>query len=74
MFLTPDGVPFWGGTYFPHEGQNGLPSFREVLEYVGDAYRSDPQGVAQKGRALIDGLMSRPTNDQHRATITDESA
>jgi uncharacterized protein len=74
MFLTPDGVPFWGGTYFPHEGQNELPSFREVLEYVGDAYRSDPQGVAQKGRALIDGLMSRPSNDQRRATITDDNA
>jgi uncharacterized protein YyaL (SSP411 family) len=74
MFLTPDGVPFWGGTYFPHEGQNGLPSFREVLEYVGDAYRSDPQGVAQKGRALIDVLMRRPPNGQRRATITDESA
>ena len=74
MFLTPDGVPFWGGTYFPHEAQNGLPSFREVLEYVSDAYRSDAQGVAQKGRALIDGLMSRPTNGEHRATITDDGA
>jgi uncharacterized protein len=74
MFLTPDGVPFWGGTYFPHEAQDGLPSFREVLEYVSDAYRSDPQGVAQKGRALIDGLMSRPTYGQRRATITDDSA
>jgi uncharacterized protein len=74
MFLTPDGVPFWGGTYFPHEAQNGLPSFREVLEYVSDAYRSDPQGVTQKGRALIDALMSRPTNGERRATITDDSA
>src|SRR6476619_7283489 len=63
-----------GRKYFPHEGQNGLPSFREVLEYVGDAYRSDPQGVAQKGRALIDVLMRRPPNGQRRATITDESA
>jgi uncharacterized protein YyaL (SSP411 family) len=74
MFLTPDGVPFWGGAYFPHEAQNGLPSFREVLEYVSDAYRSDPQGVTQKGRALIDALMSRPTNGERRATITDDSA
>jgi uncharacterized protein YyaL (SSP411 family) len=74
MFLTPEGVPFWGGTYFPPEPQDGLPSFREVLEYVSEAYRSDPQGVAQKGRALIDGLMSRPTNGHRRATITDEDA
>ncbi len=74
MFLTPEGVPFWGGTYFPPEPQDGLPSFREVLEYVSKAYRSDPQGVAQKGRALIDGLMSRPANGHRRATITDEGA
>src|SRR5438105_8245074 len=34
MFLPPEGVPFLGGTYFPPEPQDGLPSFREVLEYV----------------------------------------
>jgi uncharacterized protein len=74
MFLTPDGVPFWGGTYFPREAENGLPSFHEVLEYVSDAYRSDPQAVAQKGRALIDELMSRPSNAGRRRTISDKSA
>jgi uncharacterized protein YyaL (SSP411 family) len=74
MFLTPDGVPFWGGTYFPYEPQDGLPSFREVLEHVSEAYRSDPRGAAQKGRALIETLMSRPSEGRRRATITDESA
>jgi uncharacterized protein YyaL (SSP411 family) len=69
MFLTPDGVPFWGGTYFPREAENGLPSFHEVLEYVSDAYRSDPQAVAQKGRALIDELMSRPSNAGRRRFV-----
>jgi uncharacterized protein YyaL (SSP411 family) len=40
VFLTPDGRPFWGGTYFPPEPRHGLPSFRQVLAGVDDAYRS----------------------------------
>ena len=36
VFLTPDGEPFLGGTYFPPEPRHGLPSFREVLRSVAD--------------------------------------
>ncbi|MBX6332155.1 MAG: thioredoxin domain-containing protein [Gemmatimonadaceae bacterium] len=39
MFLTPDGVPFYGGTYFPPEDRHGLPSFRRTLRAVAAAYR-----------------------------------
>jgi uncharacterized protein YyaL (SSP411 family) len=39
VFLTPDGRPFWGGTYFPPEPRHGLPSFRQVLTALADAYR-----------------------------------
>jgi uncharacterized protein YyaL (SSP411 family) len=37
-FLTPDGRPFYAGTYFPNEERHGLPSFRTVLEAVADAW------------------------------------
>ena len=40
VFLTPDGVPFYGGTYFPPDDRHGMPSFRRVLQAVADAYRS----------------------------------
>jgi uncharacterized protein len=39
-FLTPDGEPFFGGTYFPPEPRHGLPSFQQVLRAAGEAYRS----------------------------------
>ena len=39
MFLDENGVPFMGGTYFPKNSQNGLPSFKEVLQKVHDAYQ-----------------------------------
>ena len=38
VFLTPDGRPFWGGTYFPPEPRHGLPSFRQVLTAISDAF------------------------------------
>ena len=43
MFLTPDGRPFWGGTYFPRTTRYGRPGFIEVLEAVAATWR-DRQG------------------------------
>ncbi len=39
VFLTPDGKPFYGGTYFPPEDRGGLPSFPRVLQAIASAYR-----------------------------------
>jgi uncharacterized protein len=39
VFLTPDGQPFYGGTYFPKEDRHGLPGFTTLLEAVDDAWR-----------------------------------
>ena len=40
MFLTPDGKPFYGGTYFPPDEGYGRPSFKRVLLAISDAYRA----------------------------------
>jgi uncharacterized protein YyaL (SSP411 family) len=45
VFLTPETVPFYTGTYFPPEDRHGMPSFRRVLHAVADAYRSRRGGV-----------------------------
>jgi uncharacterized protein len=47
MFLTPDGTPFYGGTYFPKEDRQGMPSFRRILFSVADAYRGNKDAVAR---------------------------
>src|ERR1700712_10128 len=39
VFLDPEGVPFYGGTYFPPDDSRGMPSFRMVMEGVLEAYR-----------------------------------
>ena len=55
-FLTPDGAPFHGGTYFPPTPRHGMPSFRQVLSAAAAAYRSRRGDVAEAGRRLRDAL------------------
>src|SRR5919108_6191391 len=56
VFLTPDGVPFHAGTYFPPNDRHGLPSFQRVLRAVSNAWRDKPGSVEQAGRALTEHL------------------
>jgi uncharacterized protein YyaL (SSP411 family) len=56
VFLTPDGKPFYGGTYFPDEPRHGLPSFRQVLQGVDHAWREQRGEIEQAGVRLVDTL------------------
>jgi len=56
VFLTPDGDPFFGGTYFPPEPRHGLPAFRQVLEAVAEAYRDRRDDVARQAAVLVEAL------------------
>src|SRR3954470_18794432 len=53
MFLTPDGEPVWGGTYFPKESRFGKPAFVDVLREVSRLFRQEPQSVEQNRSALM---------------------
>jgi uncharacterized protein len=52
VFLTPDGKPFFGGTYFPPEDRAGMPGFGRVLQAVAQAYRNQAQEI----RSNVDKL------------------
>jgi uncharacterized protein len=56
VFLTPEGEPFFGGTYYPPEPRHGLPSFRQVLSAVADAYRERRADVARSARELVEAV------------------
>ncbi|MEO8508800.1 MAG: thioredoxin domain-containing protein, partial [Betaproteobacteria bacterium] len=58
MFLTPDGEPFYGGTYFPKVARHGLPGFLELLPKVATAYREQGGQLAEQGRRLAEALQS----------------
>ena len=58
MFLTPEGVPYHGGTYYPPSDRHGMPSFARVLRSVADAYRTrrgDVLDTAARVRELYAG-------------------
>ena len=56
MFLDENGVPFMGGTYFPKEPKHGLPSFREVLQKVSDAYKDQRENIIKQKDLIIKNL------------------
>jgi uncharacterized protein YyaL (SSP411 family) len=56
LFLTPEGEPFYGGTYFPPEPARGLPGFREILTAVHEAWTGDRQALLDGSRQLAEYL------------------
>ena len=56
MFLDENGVPFMGGTYFPKNSQNGLPSFKEVLQKVHDAYNQQKENIIKQKNLIVKNL------------------
>jgi uncharacterized protein len=71
VFVTPDGKPFFGGTYFPPEPRHGLPSFRQVLRAVADAYRERPEDVAAQAEALVGALRRAAEAEPSREPLTE---
>ena len=58
MFLTPDGQPFWGGTYFPPFTRGGRPGFAEVLQTIAELWRDRANAIEQNVKQLGAGLAS----------------
>jgi len=56
MFLDENGVPFMGGTYFPKDAKHGLPSFKEVLQKVSDAYKDQREKIINQKELIIKNL------------------
>jgi len=56
VFLTPGGEPFFGGTYFPPEPRHGLPSFKQVLLAIGEAWRDRRDEVERSGGELAEHI------------------
>jgi uncharacterized protein len=68
MFLTPNGEPFWGGTYFPNTSRYGRPGFVDVLRNVARVFHEEPQSVEQNRAALM-GRLSASARPSGRVTI-----
>ena len=56
VFCTPDGRPFYAGTYFPPEERHGMPAFRRVIEALGSAWEQQREAVLAQADALVDAV------------------
>ena len=77
MFLTPDGEPFWGGTYFPPTGRWGRPGFTDVLEGLAKVWRETPEKAGEAAESLRDRIaeMARSEAGAHIPIgVNDEAA
>jgi uncharacterized protein YyaL (SSP411 family) len=78
VFLTPEGEPFLGGTYYPPEPRHGLPSFQQVLTAVSDAYRERRGDVTRQATAIVDAVRQsaelRPSADPLSESMLGEAA
>ena len=56
VFLTPQGKPFYGGTYFPPTPRYGMPSFPQLLNAIADAWRTRRRELESAGERMVDVL------------------
>jgi uncharacterized protein YyaL (SSP411 family) len=72
LFLAPDGMPFFAGTYFPKHGRQGLPGFMDLTHWVAEAYRTRRDDIERQNGELRAALAARaesaPT-DPARAVV-----
>jgi uncharacterized protein YyaL (SSP411 family) len=71
-FLTPDGEPFYAGTYFPKEDRHGLPAFRKVLSAITDAWATQREEVETQGRRVVETLARAGAMDVSPEPLSDD--
>ncbi len=78
VFLTPEGEPFFGGTYFPPEPRHGMPAFRDVLTAVSDLYRERRGAAAASAKQLVEAIQAssavRPSTDPLTESLLGDAA
>ncbi|MFJ9663715.1 thioredoxin domain-containing protein [Streptomyces sp. NPDC101219] len=73
VFLTPEGEPFYFGTYFPPEPRHGMPSFKQVLEGVHSAWTSRRDEVGEVATKITRDLAGRELSVESTGSPTDET-
>jgi hypothetical protein len=71
VFLTPEGVPFYGGTYFPPVDRHGMPAFPRLIQGVAEAYRGRRGEVVEAGKQLLEQLQQGERLRSSNTLLTD---
>ncbi|MEI8337060.1 MAG: thioredoxin domain-containing protein [Actinomycetes bacterium] len=71
VFMTAEGVPFYGGTYFPPEDRHGMSSFTRVMHAISNAWTTDRENLAEQGEQLRELIQRSATPPEGAASLTD---
>ncbi len=69
VFLTPDGKPFYGGTYFPPQSQWGMSGFKDLLLSVRDGWRDKREEVLRSSQLITDALQRGPSRQDTAGSL-----
>jgi hypothetical protein len=72
VFLTPDGTPFYGGTYFPPTDRHGMPAFPRLLQAIAEAWKTRRAELIESGRALVPRMSEAEHLRTSARLLTDE--
>ena len=72
VFLTPQGTPFYAGTYFPRESRHGLPAFTRVLAALAENWRERRADALEQGRRVIEGIAHASRARESQDPLHDE--
>jgi uncharacterized protein YyaL (SSP411 family) len=67
VFCTPDGKPFYAGTYYPREPRGQGPTFQQILSAVHDTWRKRPEEVERNAAQILAALEERPQGEAKKA-------
>ena len=70
VFMTPEGKPFYAGTYFPPESRHGLPSFQELLRAVAETWRERRDDIERQATRIDDALRSTSGSEASTEPLT----
>jgi uncharacterized protein YyaL (SSP411 family) len=78
VFLTPEGVPFYGGTYYPPTDRGGMPGFPRILISIAEAYQAKRGEIAESAQSILSELKRlesvKPAEGELSHEITDHAA
>ena len=72
VFMTPDGDPFYAGTYFPPEPRHGMPAFRQLLEAVATAWAEKRDDLVSQSQRLVEALGQSARIEPSKEPLTTE--
>jgi hypothetical protein len=72
VFLTPELIPFYGGTYFPPQSRYGIPAFKDVLNTLASIWRNDREQIYEAGNKVLAGLSTHSQKATNTGIFTEE--